>query len=147
MNTLSTDHLAYRYPVSIKGVVLIDGKIPLLKNERDEFELPGGKLELDEQPSECVCREIQEELNIIVEVEGIIDSWLYKITPDTHVVIVTYGCILKSDPKELAFSNEHKSLILASLDEALALNMPKGYKNSIATWITRKDLHECHNYE
>src|SRR6185369_13602359 len=30
------------WPVSIKGVCLVGGKVVLLKNERDEWELPGG---------------------------------------------------------------------------------------------------------
>ena len=29
------------HPVSIKGVVVRDGKVLLLKNEREEWELPG----------------------------------------------------------------------------------------------------------
>lgn len=33
------------YPVSIKGVVVRDGRVLLLKNERDEWELPGGRIE------------------------------------------------------------------------------------------------------
>jgi hypothetical protein len=36
---------AYRFPISIKGVILKESKVILLKNERDEWELPGGKLE------------------------------------------------------------------------------------------------------
>jgi hypothetical protein len=31
------------FPVSVKGVVVRDGRVLLLRNERDEWELPGGK--------------------------------------------------------------------------------------------------------
>jgi ADP-ribose pyrophosphatase YjhB (NUDIX family) len=44
------DNNAYRFPVSVKGVVAQAEKFLLLKNERDEWELPGGKLELGETP-------------------------------------------------------------------------------------------------
>ena len=37
------------------------GKVLLLRNERDEWELPGGKLEVGEDPADCVVREITEE--------------------------------------------------------------------------------------
>ena len=37
------------------------GNVLLLRNERDEWELPGGKLELGEDPADCVVREIGEE--------------------------------------------------------------------------------------
>ena len=33
------------FPVSIKGVLYDGGKIVLLENERNEWELPGGRLE------------------------------------------------------------------------------------------------------
>lgn len=49
------------YPVSIKGVVVRDGRVLLLKNERDEWELPGGRIEPGETPEQCVAREITEE--------------------------------------------------------------------------------------
>jgi ADP-ribose pyrophosphatase YjhB (NUDIX family) len=53
-----TDNLAYRFPVSTKGVILKDSKVILLKNERDEWELPGGKLKIGESPEICLSREI-----------------------------------------------------------------------------------------
>lgn len=36
------------FPVSIKGVVVSDDRVLLLKNDRDEWELPGGRIELGE---------------------------------------------------------------------------------------------------
>ena len=42
----SHNNQSQRFPVSVKGIVYHNGKIVLLKNERDEWELPGGKLEL-----------------------------------------------------------------------------------------------------
>src|SRR3990167_6883809 len=132
---LNTDNLAYKFPVSVKGIVLIDGKVPLLKNERNEFELPGGKLEIHEQPIECVTREIREELNLTVYVKDIIDSWLYTITQDVHVVIITYGCTLISNQKNMIISHEHKELVMASREEIDSLHIPDGYKNSIKIWF------------
>lgn len=52
------DNLAYRFPVSVKGVVMRDAQVALLHNERNEWELSGGKLESDESPEQCVVREI-----------------------------------------------------------------------------------------
>lgn len=131
---MSSDNIAYRFPVSVKGIFLYENKIPLLKNERDEFELPGGKLDLFEKPEECVIREIKEELNLDTKVEKIIDSWLYSISSEVNVVIITYGCkLLKKE--EIKISNEHKQLILVDPYEIDLLKMPSGYKDSIKTWL------------
>ena len=61
------------YPVSIKGVLRAPtGDIVLLLNEREEWELPGGRIELGETSTECLVREIAEELNLRVEVGALI---------------------------------------------------------------------------
>jgi 8-oxo-dGTP pyrophosphatase MutT (NUDIX family) len=60
----SCDNDAYRFPVSAKGIVVRDGAVVLLRNRRDEWELPGGKLEIGESPERCVAREIDQELGV-----------------------------------------------------------------------------------
>ncbi|MBL8687386.1 MAG: NUDIX domain-containing protein [Alphaproteobacteria bacterium] len=72
-----SDRAAPHFPVSVKSVIYLDDKIILLKNERDEWELPGGKLDPGESPESCVVREVFEELSISVQIDRIIDSWLY----------------------------------------------------------------------
>lgn len=135
MECQSTDNKAYRFPVSLKGICSIDGRIPLLLNERNEYELPGGKLEVTETPLECVAREIEEELNISIVVKGILDSWLYHINSETHVVIITYVCETQALESELKVSSEHKQLKLFSPNEIWKLNMPDGYKASIKHFV------------
>ena len=71
--TLS-DALATHFPVSIKGVLEVGGRIVLLRNERDEWELPGGKLEPGEDPRECVERELFEELNVRTAAQAILGA-------------------------------------------------------------------------
>ncbi len=124
---------APRFPVSVKGVVLQDGRVVLLRNERDEWELPGGRLELGESPEECVSREIREELGLRVRTGPILDSWVYHICEGADVLIVTYGC-LPEPFAELAHSPEHNEVGLFQVDEVEGLRMPAGYKNSIRRW-------------
>jgi 8-oxo-dGTP pyrophosphatase MutT (NUDIX family) len=88
----AADYLAHAFPVSVKGVAVQGGRVLLLENERAEWELPGGKLELGEDPSDCVVREISEEAGWQVSVGPLLDCWQYHIRPGSDVVIVTYGC-------------------------------------------------------
>ena len=119
--------------MSVKGVILRGGKVILVRNGRDEWELPGGKLELSESPKECLVREIAEELQLVVEPKSMIDAWTYTITPGVHVLVLSYGCI-ESSRGEAVLSDEHTELRWFPLGEVDGLRMPDGYKKSIRTW-------------
>ena len=134
---VQSGQLTQRFPVSIKGVVFIEEKVVLLQNERDEWELPGGKLELGETPEQCLVREIQEELGLSANVSAILDSWVYHIYDGVDVLIVTYGCVPTLKTK-ITHSPEHKSLGLFGSEEIASLNMPAGYKASIQKWEVAK---------
>ncbi|MFD9739664.1 NUDIX domain-containing protein [Umezawaea sp. NPDC059074] len=125
------------YPISIKGVVVREGRVLLLKNERDEWELPGGRIEVGETPEECVAREIAEETRWTVTTGPILDTWMYYIeVAEKNVFIVTYGCHPDTVVAPV-LSHEHKQVGLFTEDEVHGLTMPEGYRRSITTWFTR----------
>jgi 8-oxo-dGTP pyrophosphatase MutT (NUDIX family) len=124
--------------VSIKGVCVRAGQVLLLRNERDEWELPGGKLELGEDPAACVAREIAEETGWTVTVGPILDAWQYHILDGVDVLIVTYGCTVDAD-SPVQVSSEHKEARLFGQHDVAALPMPSGYRRSIDDWYSRLD--------
>jgi 8-oxo-dGTP pyrophosphatase MutT (NUDIX family) len=127
---------AHTFPVSVKGVAVQGGRVLLLENERNEWELPGGKLELHENPIDCVVREMREEAGWDVTAGPLLDCWQYHIGEGADVVIVTYGCHVLSTGPPLV-SHEHKQAALFTFGEVPDLVMPDGYKRSIAAWSAR----------
>lgn len=120
--------------VSIKGVLEIDGRFCLLRNDRGEWELPGGRPEPDEEPQAACLREIAEELGLKVELAHILDSWRYRVLPDRHVLIVTYACRPLAGVRPRV-SDEHVEYGLFAPAEIEALVMPAGYKASIRRYL------------
>jgi 8-oxo-dGTP pyrophosphatase MutT (NUDIX family) len=128
----------YIGPVSAKGIVFDDEAVWLRKNERNEWELPGGKVDRGEQPSETVARELREELGFEVEVLGIVDATLYQIHSSLDeargVLVLSYLCRLqaRTGPFELVGEAGPAEFQRFRLEEARSLAMPSFYKSAIA---------------
>jgi len=120
------------FPVSIKGVLQSpEGLIVLMLNERDEWELPGGRIEVGETAPQCLAREIVEELAVEVSVGEPLDSYLFEVIPGKHVFISTYHCQLLGGFMP-TISHEHKEIGLFEPGR-LPANLPEGYRKSIVT--------------
>ncbi|MEU0533430.1 NUDIX hydrolase [Amycolatopsis tolypomycina] len=121
----------------MKGVLVRGGRVLLVHNDRDEWELPGGRLEPGETPEETVAREITEETGLSVDVAEILDAWVYHIAvANKDVFIVTYGCTTASMAAPV-LSHEHSRVAEFAEHEVPGLRMPEGYKRSIVTWFDR----------
>jgi 8-oxo-dGTP pyrophosphatase MutT (NUDIX family) len=121
------------YPVSVKGVLLLEGQVVLLKNSRNEWELPGGRIDPGESHAQTLTREFTEELAVNVYVSELIDSYVFEVIPGRHVEIITYGCTLAGAfaPK---VSNEHNEHCLWPVHRLSEINLPAGYRRSVERW-------------
>ncbi|MCU7374391.1 NUDIX domain-containing protein [Paucibacter sp. O1-1] len=133
MTTISSPPSDHRYPVSIKAVLRApNGELVLMLNERDEWELPGGRIEPGELPRECLAREIEEELGLRVAVDASpLDAYLFEVTPGKQVFICTYRARLSVGAEFLPrLSHEHLQMGLFA-PESLPANLPAGYRASV----------------
>ena len=120
-------------PVSIKGVLLLDGQVVLVKNSRDEWELPGGRPDAGEEHAQTLAREFTEELSVSIVVDRLIDSYVFEVIPGRNVQIVTYGCKVSGefDPR---LSDEHSEHCLWPVERLSEINLPPGYRRSVERW-------------
>jgi 8-oxo-dGTP pyrophosphatase MutT (NUDIX family) len=124
--------------VSESGFVLFTPthECVLLLNDRNAWELPGGRIEVGESPERCLQREFQEELTVSIDVRDLLDTYLFEVVPGRHVFIVTFGCSLAGAfaPR---ISEEHCQVKTFPV-EALPANFPAGYRRSIEAWHARR---------
>jgi 8-oxo-dGTP pyrophosphatase MutT (NUDIX family) len=121
-------------PVSVKAVLLHDGCVLLLLNERAEWDLPGGRPDPGEDHHAALVREVREEAGLAVEVGALLDEHLFEVLPQRFVRIVAYACRLVGG-REVVLSHEHletRWVPLAALGETIdGRPLPEGYLGAI----------------
>lgn len=121
------------HPVSVKGVLLVAGRVLLLRNDRDEWELPGGRPDPGETWPQTLRREIHEEAGMAVEVGAKVTAWSYQVLPGRFVRIIAFGC-RATGAATPSISAEHREWCLAALDELAGLRLHDGYRAAIRAW-------------
>jgi mutator protein MutT len=120
----------YRLPISVKAVLVEGGRACLLLNERDQWELPGGRLERGESPEECLLREVREEIGLEAAIERLVDARAFEPVPGKEVFVLVYRCRLAA-PGTVVLSSEHRQAGWFSLAEMESLVLPEGYRASL----------------
>ena len=124
-NIINTDKISEFYPVSVKAIIIDRGKIILLKNERGEWDFPGGKITSYDQPKETLIREVREELGIKIK-ELTIYSSINLVINNVKVIILLYKAkVASKDPIEISF--EHLDYGFFTKEETMKINILKEY--------------------
>lgn len=126
-----------RFSVSIKGILELDGKLLLRKNERREYELLGGRLDKgDPSAEQRLITEFDEESGIKIEVLEHREPWLYEIGLK-NIIIVPFVCRALSLP-DMMVDEDGGTLHWVTGAEAVAAFMPQGYKDTISGDVPHK---------
>ncbi len=121
-------------PISVKGVLIHQDRILLLLNERDEWDLPGGRPDAGEDHRAALEREVGEETGLAVAVGDALDEHLFEVLPGRFVRILPFVCRLVGG-SDVVLSHEHletRWLPLGELGESIAGHrLPAGYLAAI----------------
>ena len=116
------------------GLLKQNGKILLCKRPQHKarggkWEFPGGKLESGETAAEAICRELQEELNILVSVSGVAGDvmWIY---PDVSIHLTLLHCTITGGSLTL---REHEALAWVAKEDALSLDLAEADRKLVET--------------
>jgi 8-oxo-dGTP diphosphatase len=126
--------------ISVKGVLIHQHRVLLLLNERDEWDLPGGRPDPGEDHRIALKREVQEEAGLAVEVGDALDEHLFEVLPGRFVRILPFICRLTGS-SDVVLSHEHletRWLPVAELGETIAGHrLPMSYLEAIRSALAR----------
>ncbi len=119
------------FPVSIKGVIFKNDQVLLVKNNRNEWELPGGRIEIGESSEQCLKREILEELKLDVKILTIIDTKLFEVIQGKYIFLVAFLCEMINENDIIEISHEHTEFQWFRIKELFQIKIPKEYIETI----------------
>jgi 8-oxo-dGTP pyrophosphatase MutT (NUDIX family) len=93
-----------------------------------------GKLELDENPQQCVIREIKEETNLEASIVNPLHPYIYKVAEITPVLIIPFLCKVNSFDG-ISKSAEHKEIGIHDVRTLHKIELPFGYTNTIHSCV------------
>tara|TARA_B110000208_G_scaffold188560_1_gene248445 strand:+ start:723 stop:1175 length:453 start_codon:yes stop_codon:yes gene_type:complete len=102
---INFDSISDKFPISVKSLIFDDKRVLLIKNERDEWDLPGGKIEKNDNVIDTLVREVKEELNLTIDNYNILQAKKYLFRKQEIIVIVYYSKITNEEPIRLSFEN------------------------------------------
>jgi len=85
---------------------------------KEEYDIPGGRLKLGEEPLDGLKRELKEELNYdLAEKPQILDASNIVNDKYRHIIRITYGLITDINSEKLKLSDEHSKIVFLPFKE------------------------------
>jgi len=104
-----------------KGPLVLVGKRPEGHTLAGQWEFPGGKIELGEQPRDALSRELREELGILAEIGDLKLTWTHSY-PEVGILLLFFEVLFwKGEPKPV----HHTELKWVTFKELETLDIPE----------------------
>ncbi|MEO5950482.1 MAG: NUDIX domain-containing protein [Candidatus Saccharimonadales bacterium] len=107
-----------------KGLYLLVQRTDTLSNNQEHaWDIPGGRINPEEDLRSALTREVNEEIGIkLTDAPKLIDAQdIFVTTKDLHVVRLTYT--IDMDVSDIILSQEHQAHTWTSLEDAFQLNV------------------------
>ncbi len=118
--------------MSVKAALRAPGGWVVLRNDRKQWELPGGRIDVtDSSLKDTVRRECLEELGVSVDVKELCGSWLFEVIPGRRVVIVCFAATAHIAMSDVVISDEHDRVRIATEPELDDLDLHIGYRRAV----------------
>jgi len=108
MNTSTEVH--FEGKIAQKAIIVKENKVLLVRDPRmDEiiWEIPGGRMNIDEEPRAAVSREIREELGIDIVVGEVVHMEQFiQGSEGKRAFVIVYESLFKDENQEIVMSSD-----------------------------------------
>lgn len=138
MNELLEQH--FEGKIAQKAIIVRGEKVLLLRDPREQevvWELPGGRINIDEDPKEALKRELLEELGVLCEIGEVVhvEQFFQKSDRKNAFLIVYIGALVDGDVAFQVDSREVCDVGWFSKDEVASLNLFPEYEHALEVYF------------
>ena len=127
---VSIDSLADKFPVSVKALIFDNRRILILKNDKGDWDLPGGKIEnSDKNIEHRLKKEVFEETQLELKIFNLISSSVINYS-GTKVIILVFKCEIIGN-SAVNLSHEHSKFLFADLKSIDSYHLPTWIKDAL----------------
>jgi len=130
--------------ISLKAIITLNGATLILRiaDTSDQWELPGGLLEMDEPLTDGLIREVLEETGLAVSVGKIVAAWDAQVDPFTfrdsrmlnvRVILIAYLCTTSEETVKI--SDEHDAFRWVPNDELIHISFAANSSKAIQAYL------------
>lgn len=120
-----------------KALIVRDGKLLIVFDQR--WELPGGRLHIDEAPRDGLRREVMEELGAEINVIGIHDTFTFFRGEMQHFCVVYHCELAPMSAEPCPDGVELKDLRwVSSVDELSGLSFSAGFRETVEKFLRQE---------
>ena len=116
------------FPVTVKAIVPLGGKLLLLRRHSGKWDLPGGKLAADEDIEDCLIRECREEVGFAPRPERLVAVRVRRRKSKPDPLVCFFLCRPEAASRAVSLSGEHLAWGSFAGTEIAALKMPAVYR-------------------
>ena len=129
--------------IAQKAIIVNNNKVLLIRDSRESqviWEIPGGRMNIDEEPREAVAREINEELGIDVEVGAVVYmEQFFHQQEGKRAFVIVYECQMKDMSAQMTMSEaELCEIVWISAAELPLYPLFPEYKRALDYYFANK---------
>jgi 8-oxo-dGTP diphosphatase len=119
------------FRISVKAIVAYHDQVLLLRKVEGKWDLPGGRLDGEEDPIQGLERELLEEIGVTADASVLVDCAVRRRVTNMPILVVFYLCRTRVPVEKLRLSAEHNVARLFAPAEVETLKLYRCYKDAI----------------
>lgn len=141
----SESEVHFEGKIAQKVIVTNGDKVLLVQDPREGrsiWELPGGRMNKDEDPYEAIKREFFEEMGVQLNVHGVVHmEQFFQYSDNKNAFVIIYNGSLTNPDEEFKLADEEVSQVdWFTPDEIAELNLFPEYERALSVYYQLKAL-------